>query len=475
MAWRWGWRVDYPIFEVPRLGGGLLIAAVAIVHVVIAHFAVGAGIYNAVSETIALRRHDALLLAFIKRNSKFLILFAFVAGAVSGVGIWFAIGLVSPRATAILIRTFVWAWAIEWVFFAVEIVTGYVYYYSWDRMPPWRHAIVGWIYAAAAWLSLVLINTILTYMLSAGTWQTTHQFWGAFLDPTYWPSLILRTISGLAFAGLFALIVVNLQRSQVVAGSAEPDRQDIVEHGRDPLWYAGAFGRHQRARIVRYSAWYLVPIVLMLPAAAWWFHGVPPESRTLVFGGAIAITLFFVFGVLASILIAMYAYFGLIRGRFTVNLHTAFLLASLAFVATGAMEFVREGIRKPYTIHDLIYSNQVLPDEGRRINEQGFFATDEAGRYKYARFLVLNEPPAQMTPAQRGALIFRGQCLACHVDGGTNDLGPLIHGWTPETMDFNFARLHEVKRFMPPFFGTERDRADLVAYCADRYTRGASP
>jgi len=31
----------YPHFDVPRLGGGLLIAIIAIVHVVIAHFAVG--------------------------------------------------------------------------------------------------------------------------------------------------------------------------------------------------------------------------------------------------------------------------------------------------------------------------------------------------------------------------------------------------------------------------------------------------
>jgi len=466
--------MDYPIFDAPRLGGGLLIAAVAVVHVVIAHFAVGAGIYNAVSHTIALRRRDAVLLAFIKRNSKFLVLFAFVAGAVSGVGIWFAIGVVSPRATAILIRNFLWGWATEWVLFLVEIVSGYVYYYGWDRMPARRHLIVGWIYAVAAWLSLVVINAILTYMLSASTW-TTNQFWGAFFDPTYWPSLILRTVSGLALAGLFALIVVNLQRSRPVSGSAEPDREEIEREAHDAVWYAGAFDRAQRARIVRYSATYLVPIVLMLPAAAWWFYGLPAESRTLVFGGAIAITLFFVFGVVASVFIALYAYFGLIRGKLTVNLHTAFLLASLAFVATGSMEFVREGIRKPYVINGVIYSNQITPREGRLMDREGFFAADQNGHYKYARFLAWGRDVEDLTPAERGRLIYRGQCLPCHVDGGLNDLGPLIRDWRPQTMDFAFARLHELKRFMPPFFGTQRDRADLIAFCTERYAAESSP
>jgi mono/diheme cytochrome c family protein len=466
--------VDYPVLDVPRFGGGMLIAVVAIVHVVIAHFAVGAGIYNAISETIALRRHDALLLAFIKRNSKFLILFAFVAGAITGVGIWFTISIVSPRATAILIRNFVWGWATEWVFFLIEIVTGYVYYYSWDRMSPWRHAVVGWIYAFAAWMSLVVINAILTYMLSAGTWQT-NQFWGAFLDPTFWASLILRTISGLALAGLFALIVVNLQRSRVVSGSAEPDRDRIVKGGPDAIWYANTFDRDQRTRIVRYSAWYLAPIVLMLPAAAWWFYGLPADSRSLVFGGAIAMTLFFVFGVVASVFIGLYAYLGLIRGGLSVNLHTGFMLASLAVVATGSMEFVREGIRKPFVINSVMYSNQITPAEGKRINEEGFFAKDGSGRYKYARFVAWDRDPAAMSAAQRGRLIFRGQCAACHVEGGANDLAPLVRGWSAETLDFTFARLHELKRFMPPFFGTEQDRADLVAYCLDENASEAAP
>ena len=43
---------------------------------------------------------------------------------VSGVGIWFAIGLAAPEATSTLIHNFVFGWAIEWVFFLVELLLG---------------------------------------------------------------------------------------------------------------------------------------------------------------------------------------------------------------------------------------------------------------------------------------------------------------------------------------------------------------
>lgn len=213
----------------------------------------------------------------------------------------------------------------------------------------------------------------------------------------------------------------------------------------------------------------------MLPAAAWWFASVPAELRERVFGGAIAMTLFFVFGIVASIFITLYAYFGLIRGGLTVNLHTAFMLASLAFVATGSMEFVREGIRKPYVIAGVIYSNGLTPEDGERIDRDGFFARDDKGSYRYANFVAWGKDADALTPVERGRLIYEGQCAACHVEGGSNDLGPLIDRWSPELMDFTFARLHELKNFMPPLFGTEQDRADLVAFCVDHFSERVEP
>ena len=52
--------MDYPIWEV-AFGGGMLMALVAIPHVIVSHFAIGGGLYLVVAERAAYRvRHGDL-------------------------------------------------------------------------------------------------------------------------------------------------------------------------------------------------------------------------------------------------------------------------------------------------------------------------------------------------------------------------------------------------------------------------------
>ena len=199
--------MNYPIWELPA--AGLLIAFVAIVHVFISHFAVGGGLFLVVLERRARRTHDAALLAYTRRHSRFFVLVTLVAGVVTGVGIWFTIGLVHPSATSSLIQLFVWFWAIEWTFFATEIAAALVYFYGWDRLDARTHLAVGWVYVCSAWMSLVVINGILTFMLTPGAWPVTGDIWDAFFNPTYWPALVTRTLAAVGLAGLYALLTAS--------------------------------------------------------------------------------------------------------------------------------------------------------------------------------------------------------------------------------------------------------------------------
>jgi cytochrome bd-type quinol oxidase subunit 1 len=159
--------MNYPTWEL-ELGGGLLIAVVAILHVYVSHFAIGGGLFLVTTEHFAYRKGDERLLDYLVTHSRFFVLVTLVFGAISGVGIWFTIGLVNPAATSALIRIFVWGWAIEWVFFFVEIAAAIIYYQSWNRVPRSTHLAVGWVYFGAAFLSLVVINGIITFMLTPG-------------------------------------------------------------------------------------------------------------------------------------------------------------------------------------------------------------------------------------------------------------------------------------------------------------------
>jgi cytochrome bd-type quinol oxidase subunit 1 len=194
--------LNYPVWEV-GFGGGLLVALVATVHVFVAHFAVGGGLFLVVTEAGARRRGDAELLGWVRRHSRFFALFTLVVGAVTGVGIWFTIGLVHPAGTSALIHLFVWVWGIEWALFLVEIASALVYQASWDRVDARTHLAIGWIYFVSSWLSLAVVNGILSFMLTPGAWLQTRALADAFWNPGYLPSLLLRTLAAVAFAGLY--------------------------------------------------------------------------------------------------------------------------------------------------------------------------------------------------------------------------------------------------------------------------------
>src|SRR3972149_11754321 len=113
--------MNYPVWEIPQSGGGMTIGLIAILHVFVSHFAVGGGLYLVLAERKAYRENDPAILDYVKDHSLFFVLVVLVFGAVSGVGIWWTIGLVSPPATSTLIHLFIWVWAMEWVGFFTEI------------------------------------------------------------------------------------------------------------------------------------------------------------------------------------------------------------------------------------------------------------------------------------------------------------------------------------------------------------------
>ena len=201
--------MNYPVWFLPEIGGGMLMAIIAITHVFISHMAVGGGLYLVVTEMKARRENDYQMLEFVKNHSKFFMLVSMVYGGVTGVGIWFTIGLIQPDATSELIHTFVFGWAAEWVWFLVEIIALLVYYYKFNTMDERNHIKVGWIYFAAAWLSLFLINGIIGFMLTPGEWINDHNFWSGFFNPTFWPSLWFRFAIATLIAGVFAFFTTD--------------------------------------------------------------------------------------------------------------------------------------------------------------------------------------------------------------------------------------------------------------------------
>ena len=246
--------MNYPVWELYYAGGGLLMVVIAVVHVYVAHFAVGGGLFLVLTEMKAYREQSREILTYTKRHTKFFLLLTMVFGGITGVGIWFTISLLSPGPTSTLIHLFVFGFATEWVCFLVEIVALFIYYYQFEKMKPSSHLIIGWLYFTFAWLSLFLINGIIDFMLTPGDWLTSNSFWDGFFNPSMWPALAFRTALAVFLAGVFGFITASLNEK-----------------------------KDQRENLVRYcSKWLIIPLPLMFLAGLWYLNILPHEIKQMI-------------------------------------------------------------------------------------------------------------------------------------------------------------------------------------------------
>jgi mono/diheme cytochrome c family protein len=428
--------MNYPVWDV-AFGAGLLIALVAILHVFVSHFAVGGGLFLVLTERNARRNNDKALLDWLKSHARFFVLVTVVFGVVSGVGIWFTIGLINPMATTSLIHIYVWGWAIEWVFFFIEITAALLYLYGWDKLEPGLHMWYGWIYFIAAYASMVVINGILTFMLTPGSWIRNHQFWRGFFNPTYFPSLALRTAIALALAGVYALITASMQKGSAL-----------------------------KARIVRWSALWIVPSLAVLPALGWWYtRRIPTEVWASARGPMPTGTLFAMLAVVLLAVTFTLALLALIRpGR--VHLAFSLLIALVALGTMGSFEFVREAIRKPYVIGSYLYANSLYANQ---MPGDGGFSGDEvngAGVLNTAKWVSYRE----LTPDNQiaaGREVFRVECQSCHTPNAYRGIkGYLaLRQWDQNKTQAMLGGLEFMhNNVMPPFSGTDAERGALAAY-----------
>jgi cytochrome bd-type quinol oxidase subunit 1 len=462
--------MNYPFWNVPYLGSGWVIGIIAIFHVMISQFAVGGGLYLPMAERKALRMPEGQLRAdWLKQlasHSKFFLVLTAVFGTVSGVGIWFAIGLTHPEATSTLIHNFVFGWAMEWVFFIVELTTIAVYYSTWDRIDPKLHLTVGWVYAGASVFTLIIINGILSFMLTpgdtwlavAGTGQEASKFWNAFFNPTYWPSLFLRACVCASLAGLWALIT---------ASRIDADKQPAL-----------------KSSMIRWSVKWLVPSFVAMPFLMIWYYMMVPASQqalltlgidTINPGTFSMVTRMALVIIMVSATIIGVAYFMAYRNPLDFKLSHAMSVLLLALIATGAGEYSREMLRKPYAIGRWMYSNGVRVPYVNRINQEGYLAQTNwiwSGPILNERLVspgmtILNDP---IFSYSRGEAIYRGECGSCHTLGGYRSLTRLLAGRDRANIGNFITMLHEYKpdspyrRFMPPMVGTQQDVDDLANY-----------
>ncbi len=426
--------MNYPVWQLDFFGGGFLIAFIAVVHVFVSHFAVGGGLFLVLVEMKGLREKNSAIVDYVKKHTKFFLLLTMVFGGMTGVGIWFTIALLNPAATSSLIHTFVFGWAIEWVFFFCEILALLLYYYTFNKISSRNHLILGWLYFINAWLSLFVINGVIDFMLTPGTWLENHNFWSGFFNPSFWPALFFRTFMALLIAGLFGFLTsVNIKDEKL------------------------------RHTMVRYCGlWLIIPLVLLICSAWWYKAALPPEQQQMIFTYMPELKRYLIGFAYASPLLFIG---GLVMAFFrpqAVRKPVGWILLIIGFLYMGCFEFIREGGRRPYIIYDYMYSNTILKKDLPMYQQKGLLKT--------ARWVKNRE----VTPENRqaaGRELFNLLCLHCHSEGGLlNDILPRTSLFTPAGMKGFLLSMGVSNPYMPPFPGNEEDASVLADFLTTTMT-----
>ncbi len=432
--------MNHPVWDLPLLGSGWIIGLISIIHVSIAHLVVGGGLWLALLEGRAQRAGDLDLQAWLRGRAKALLWLSSIFGAGTGVGIWVAIGLVNPTATQHLIRAFVMGWAIEWLLFAGEMATLIVLVRAYDRLRPRQRLVVYWLYALCAWLSLVVINGIITFMLSPGKgWVTSHAMWDGFFNATYLPSLLLRTCVALALGGLWAL---------AAGGTADPALQQ---------------------RVLKPTALFTLVGILLAPLAGWfYFQSFPAAAKALVLGnlkGSSSLAQGFrwaLWGLGAFLMPGLLTLWAMLAPR-SFRRPAALLGLLLACWGFGGFEWIREVARKPFVIREVMYSNGIRVDQVAGYQKTGFLAQNA-----WARAFAATKGDTDLA---KGEAILRSQCLACHTRNGYRSLKALTAGNSEEDNVALVQGLRELDPalnpyldFMPPFAGANQEAALVGKY-----------
>jgi mono/diheme cytochrome c family protein len=428
--------MNYPVWDLHWAGGGLLVALIAVFHVYISHFAVGGGLFLVFTEHLAYRKNSPAILDYAKRHTKFFLLVTMVLGGITGVGIWFIISLVAPAATANLINTFVFAWAIEWVFFLCEIVSIFIYYYAFGKMERRNHLIIGWLYFFFGWMSLFMINGIIGFMLTPGDWLVTRSIWDGLFNPSFWPALAFRTFIAIMFAGLYGFVTATWEKDSAT-----------------------------RETMVRYCAiWLLAPFALLLLSGWWYIQVLPAGPKTMILGANPEIVPFLRGFVWISVVLFAGGLFMAVRMPASVKRPVALTLLVIGLLYMGCFEWVREAGRRPYLIYGHMYSNAVLVGTEEAMAANGYLESSGWNR---------NQKITAENTLDAGREVFRGLCSPCHSIGGPmKDIRPRTAMFDQFGMEAMITGLGKVHDYMPRFVGTPQERSALAAYIVQEVNGG---
>jgi mono/diheme cytochrome c family protein len=297
----------------------------------------------------------------------------------------------------------------------------------------------------------VLITGITAFMLNPGAWATStgsaHDFWTAFLNPQFLPQTIARTGGALLLSSLYVYLHASLMirdaklRDMIASRSARPA---------------------------------LLGAVLITIGGIGWHYFLPPSAEAALESAAplnILIALIFVLTIVVFFLLYLGPYKN--PGWLSPGFAGSLCLFGIAAFSTG--EFIREAVRKPFVVYNVVLANQILPEEVQKLQAEGYLNggtwTKQYVKDTYPAVIVngrINGDALLDLPHEDrvalGKVIFQYHCNDCHASVlGYSAVAPLLRGRSREMIRSTIQHLDGIL-FMPPWCGTLQESELITDY-----------
>lgn len=435
----------------------MYVAIIAVFHVVASHLTVGAAWFNLYVERRAVREDREDLYEYLRRSALGLQVFAYVFGAMAGVGIWQSTTAANPRGISALIHNFVLFWGSEWYMFMIDVLGIIVYYYTIGRVDRRTHLRLAWILALGGTGTLSLIVGILGFKVSPGRWLETGNPLDGFYNPTFWPQFFLRIFLMLAITGVWAVLIASRMSKDWAA------RTSITR-------WAGAIGLSGLG-------------IAMLIGRYWYYPNLPDHAHQVISSRALpSITFDVVAGALVIVGLGLLAAALAPARQTTIGAMATFLVL---FLGLFGAERTREISRKPDIVAGYMSSNGLvfgaIPARGVENEEEALYRTGMLGQLPFVPALESidisgTDFPDQRTAAGRNLVV--QQCSSCHSvsDQTVLEFGDLRlelrsqsrilvsrGATTPEMVD-TYVRGIANLPYMHPVVATDEEIAMIVDY-----------
>ncbi|MFZ2266806.1 MAG: c-type cytochrome [Azonexus sp.] len=438
---------DFPIFAMPLFGHRFIFAFDAIVHVFVSHAAVGGSIVLALAQYFAIKNNDRKFDELTYKILFTLFILATAVGALTGIGIWVHVNIINPAAIGALLRVFFWKWFVEWIVFNIEMILLLMFFLTWKSKPIGTPAKAGHFklvvgYAVASWLTMAIITAILGFQMTPGNWLATEfpakpDYLASLMNPSWLPSLGFRTFFAILWASAGAMVLTWF----FTKADLETRQKGIRFFGK--ILYASVIP------LLVFGYWYY----LQFPQAAKDLFSIGAVTRRFAVDPQLAVQI--TLGLVAlAVVSSAYLFFKPTKAPMLAAV--ALLVASGTLI--GEFERVREFVRKPYIIYGYMYANGIRVQDMPLINKEGYL--------KQAVFLP--EELRKITPENKvrvGEQLYLFECRYCHTVNGINSVKTRVKGWDEATIYHRIGQLNSpATPYMPPFAGTDEERAALAAY-----------